>query len=415
MGKLTALKVRTAGPGKHWDGEGLRLVVSEGGAKKWLLRITIGGKRREMGLGSYPEVSLAEAREEAAKARTAARRGANPIASRRAKPAEVPTFTQAAARFIRAHRRGWRNPKHAHQWVATLKTYARPKIGGKAVSEITTEDVLAVLSQIWTTKTETAKRVQGRLENVLDYAAAMKWRSGENPARWRGHLNKLLPPPARVRRVRPQPALEFREMPNFVQELRNLDSVSARALEFLILTACRTGEVLGATWQEIDLENRSWTIPAGRTKAHREHRVPLSHSAMAVLGRLPRLADCPFVFPGARDGRPLSSMALLMLMRGMGHGVGGEKSDAVPHGFRSAFRDWAGEVSSFPRDVCEMALAHVIENKVEAAYRRGDLFEKRRSMMQAWADWCAGPTGAVDDPTRTASRDPPRLRADVGR
>ena len=197
-------------------------------------------------------------------------------------------------------------------------------------------------------------------------------------------------------------------------ELRMMESVSARALEFLILTATRTSEVLGATWNEIDLAASVWTIPPGRMKARREHRVPLSEAAMDVLQRVPRVAGAGYIFPGARAGRPLSNMALLQLMRGMGHGVGGEKSDAVPHGFRSAFRDWAGEVSSFPRDVCEMALAHVIENKVEAAYRRGDLFEKRRAMMQAWADWCAGPTGAVDDTAPTASPNTPTVRADVG-
>ena len=253
--------------------------------------------------------------------------------------------------------------------------------------------MLKILTPVWTTRTETASRVQGRIESVLDFAAAHKWRDAVNPARWRGHLDKLLPPPSRIKVVRHQPAIPYQEVSGFMPELRMMGSASARALEFLILTATRTSEVLGATWDEIDLTASVWTIPASRMKARREHRVPLSEAAMDVLRRVPQVAGAAYIFPGARAGRPLSNMALLQLMRGMGHGVGGEKSDAVPHGFRSAFRDWAGEVSSFPRDVCEMALAHVIENKVEAAYRRGDLFEKRRAMMQAWADWCDRPPG----------------------
>jgi integrase len=327
----------------------------------------------------------------------------------------VPTFTQAAAAYIRAHRRGWSNIRHARTWPRSLKTYAGPVIGKKPVDLVTTEDVLRILTPVWTTRTETASRVQGRIESVLDFAAAHKWRDAVNPARWRGHLDKLLPPPSRIKVVRHQPAIPYQEVSGFMAELRMMGSVSARALEFLILTATRTSEVLGATWNEIDLAASIWTIPSGRMKARREHRVPLSEAGMDVLRRVPRVAGTAYIFPGARTGRPLSNMALLQLMRGMGHGVGGEESDAVPHGFRSAFRDWAGEVSSFPRDVCEMALAHVIENKVEAAYRRGDLFEKRRAMMQAWADWCTGPTSAVDDPVPTASQNTTGLRTDLGR
>jgi integrase len=300
------------------------------------------------------------------------------------------TFTQAAAAFIRLNRHGWRNRKHARQWTATLKTYARPVIGDKPIDKISTEHVLQILQPIWITKTETAKRVQGRMENVLDFAAARQWRDATNPARWRGHLDKLLPKPTKVKAVRPQPALPYSEISAFMIELRGLTSVSARALEFLILTACRTGEVLGAQWNEIDQTARVWTVPAVRMKTKREHRVPLSDAAIATLDAVPRVANSSYVFPGARQGRPLSNMALLQVMRGMGYGVGGDRGDAVPHGFRSSFRDWAGEVSSFPNHVCEMALAHVIGNKAEAAYRRGDLFEKRRTMMQQWADWCSG-------------------------
>lgn len=403
MGKLNARGVATAGPGKHEDGDGLRLVVSPTGGRKWVLRLTVDGKRREMGLGAYPLVTLAEARDKATQARRQVHDGQDPIAARKVAPPAIPTFTQAAARFIRAHRRGWANRKHARQWVATLKTYARPILGTTTVDRIGTEEVLRVLSPIWTTKTETAKRVQGRLENVLDFAAARKWRDPMNPARWRGHLDKLLPRPARVRTVAHHPAMPYPELPGFMADLARLNSVSALALRFLILTATRSGETLGATWAEIDLEAAVWTIPAARMKAKRDHRVPLTGAALAILEALPRLHGTPYVFPGARDSRPLSNMALLQLMRGMGYGVGGTRGAYVPHGFRSTFRDWAGEASTFPRDVCEMALAHVIENKVEAAYRRGDLFAKRRAMMDAWADWCAAAPAATAPPiTQTA-------------
>jgi integrase len=391
VGKLTARRAETASEGKYNDGSGLWLVVSKTGSRKWALRLTINGRRREMGLGSLTETSLKEARMKAAEARAKAAEGIDPIQAKAESKEGPPTFTAAAARYIRAHRRGWSNPKHARQWVSTLKTYARPVIGSKPVDQISTEDVLRILQPIWTSKTETAKRVQGRMENVLDFAAARKWRDPSNPARWRGHLDKLLPRPTKVRAARHQPAMPYTEVPAFMGELDRLDSISALALRFLILTACQTTEVLQAQWSEIDREARIWTVPPERMKARREHRVPLSDAATAVLDALPRITGNPYCFPGARPGRPLSNMALLQVMRGMGYGVGGDRGAYVPHGFRSAFRDWAGEVSTFPRDVCEMALAHVIENKVEAAYRRGDLFAKRAAMMQAWADWCARP------------------------
>ena len=268
-------------------------------------------------------------------------------------------------------------------------------MGSKRVDIIVTEDVLKILTPIWTTKTETAKRVQGRVENILDYAAAHKYRDPLNPARWRGHLDKLLPKPARVKQVTHHPAMPHTEVPAFMAELSDNSSVSALALRFLILTATRTNEVLHAQWQEIDREPAVWAIPADRMKTRREHRVPLSDAAIAVLQALPCLEGNPYLFPGARHGHPLSNMALLLLMRGMGYGASGERGHYVPHGFRSSFRDWSGEVSSFPRDVAEMALAHVIENKVEAAYRRGDLFAKRRKMMQEWADYVGKPQAEV--------------------
>ncbi|MCP5346544.1 MAG: tyrosine-type recombinase/integrase [Gammaproteobacteria bacterium] len=387
--KLTPRKVATAGPGKYEDGGGLRLVVSNHGAKKWVLRFTINGKRREMGLGSFPDVGLAEARDLATESRKLAKKGIDPIATRQIEQEQIPTFTTCAARFIRAHRRGWKNAKHARQWVSTLKTYARPVVGTKLVNTITTEDVLSILSPIWTTKTETAKRLQGRIENILDYAAAHKYCDPLNPARWRGHLDKLLPKPSRVKNVNHHPAMPHDDVPDFMAELAGNRSISSLALRFLILTATRTSEVLNAQWKEIDLGAGIWIIPAERMKTRREHRVPLSDTAMGILDALPRIDNNPHLFPGTRHGQPLSNMALLQLMRGMGYRVKGIRGNYVPHGFRSSFRDWSGEVSSFPRDVAEMALAHVIESKVEAAYRRGDLFTKRRQMMQEWAEYLA--------------------------
>jgi integrase len=379
----------------------LRLVVAKAGARKWVLRYQINGRRREMGLGTFPAVSLKDARCRADDARKLASKGIDPIDHRNTVEAPAPTFTEAAAAHIRMHRRGWSNPKHARQWAATLKTYARPVIGAKPVDEIGTEDVLRILQPIWHRKTETAKRVQGRIENILDFAAARKWRDPGNPARWRGHLDKLLASPNKVKAqrnggtARNQPALPYTDVSAFMVELRRLDSVSARALEFLILTATRTSEVLQAQWSEIDLDAAVWTVPAARMKARKEHRVPLAPAALDVLSSLPRIEGNPYVFPGARHGRPLSNMALLQVMRGMGYGVGGDRGDAVPHGFRSSFRDWAGEVSSFPHDVCEMALAHTIGNKAEKAYRRGDLFAKRRGMMEQWAAWCEKPATTI--------------------
>ncbi|MES9942810.1 MAG: integrase arm-type DNA-binding domain-containing protein [Candidatus Thiodiazotropha sp. 6PLUC2] len=385
--KLSPAKVKNAKPGKYEDGGGLRLVVSKSGAKKWVLRLTINGKRREMGLGSSPDVGLGEAREDASKYRKQAKKGIDPIEERRNEQLEIPTFTTCAARYIRAHRRSWKNAKHARQWVNTLKTYARPEIGTKKVDAITTEDILKILQPIWTTKTETAKRVQSRIENILDYAAAHKYRDHLNPARWKGHLDKLLAKPSRVKKVTHHPAMPYSDVPAFMMELAANGSTSALALQFLILTATRTSEVLQAQWDEINLDEGIWSIPAERMKARREHRVPLSDVALNVLAALPRIESNPYLFPGSRHGRPLSNMALLQLMRGMGYGVNGNRGDYVPHGFRSSFRDWSGEISSFPRDVAEMALAHAIKNKVEAAYRRGDLFEKRRKMMQEWAEF----------------------------
>jgi len=407
--KLTARKVASAKPGVYQDGGGLRLVVSNSGAKKWVFRFTLNGRRRDMGLGSFPDVELAEAREKAAKARKLVKNGGDPFAERNEAQRQIPTFTAMAAEYIRAHRRGWHNPKHARQWVSTLKTYARPLIGTRECDSITTDDILAVLRPIWVTKTETAKRVQGRIENIFDYAAAHGYRDATNPARWRGHLDKLLPKPGRVKNVRHHPAMPYDDIPAFYRELLVMPELGFVALRFLILTGCRTNEVLGARWQEVDFDKAIWTVPPERMKntgkTSREHRVPLSKPALELLESLPRVRGSAFLFPGARTGRPLSKMALLQAMRRMGYGKDGPNGHCVPHGFRSSFRDWAGEVSSFPADVCEMALAHMIKNKVGAAYRRGDLFEKRRKLMEAWADHCAGAADATGEPpVETAQR-----------
>ena len=342
-----------------------------------------------MGLGSVQNVNLTEARAKAAKYRSMASDGVDPIATRRIEPRRFTDFTTCAARYIRAQRHRWRSSKHARQWVCTLKTYARPVIGPKSVDVIATEVIVKILSPIWTTKTETAKRLQGRIENVLNFVAAHNFRDPLNPARWRGHLDKLLPRPSRASTVTHHPAMPYTDLPVFMEELRQNDSISSLALQFLILTTTRTSEVLRAEWSEIDQATKVWTIPANRMKTQKQHRVTLTGATIKILGMLPRIDHNPFVFPGSRTGRPLSNMAMLQLMRGMGFGVNGSRGPFVPHGSRSSFRDWSGEVSSFPRDVAEMALAHVVDTKVEAAYRRGDLFEKRTRMMEKWASFLA--------------------------
>jgi integrase len=340
-----------------------------------------------MGLGPFSIVPVGEAREKAKAARKALLDGADPIdakrqaiARKRLQDARRITFKAAAERMISSHEAAWQNAKHRQQWSNTLSSYAYPIIGELPIGEVDTGLVLKVLEPIWTSKPETASRVRGRIEAVLDWAKARGDREGENPARWRGHLDKLLPKQSKVRRVRNHPAMPYADLPAFMDELRRRDSISARALEFAILTAARTGEVIGAEWTEIDLEGGMWTIPAGRMKAKKEHRVALSRRAVEILRALPRAGE--HVFPGARAGKPLSNMALLQLMRGMA-------PDYVPHGFRSTFRDWAAEQTDYASEVVEMALAHAIPSKVEAAYRRGDLFEKRGALMNTWAKYCA--------------------------
>lgn len=390
LGPMAVSRLTT--PGLHFVGgvSGLALQVLPSGGRTWVLRATMGGKRRDMGLGGFPDVPLADARQAARKARELIREGRDPIeearaaiSARRASQLKDLTFKEAALAYVAAHEAAWRNAKHANQWKSTLETYAYPKMGSLLVRDIELLHVLSALEPIWSTKTETATRLRGRIELVLDWATARGHREGLNPARWRGHLDKLLAKPSKISRVSHHAALPVDQIGGFVAELRQVSGMGARALEFAILTAARSGEVRGATWSEIDLNTGVWTVPADRMKAGREHRVPLSPAAVSLLGALPRLDGSELVFAAPRGGL-LSDMTLTAVLRRM-------KVAAVPHGFRSTFRDWASERTNYPRDAAEMALAHTIGDKVEAAYRRGDLFEKRRRMMVDWADFCARP------------------------
>ncbi len=390
--KLSARRVATAGPGKHGDGGGLWLVVRKDGRKTWVFRYMRFGRAREMGLGSLRDVSLAEAREAAACCRKLLRDGKDPIEERRKERARTDglTFREAADAFLKAHRDGWKNPKHRQQWENTLAQYAFPVLGDLPVNAIETAHVLRVLEPIWKEKPETASRLRGRLERILDWATVRGYRTGDNPARWRGHLQALLPAKTKVRAVRHHAALPWRDLPGFMAALREREGVAARALEFLILTAARSGEVRGARWDEIDRQARIWTVPAERMKARRPHRVPLSDRALAILEAMRPLADdaaTGLVFPGLKRGRPLSDVSLAKVLKRMG------RDDLTVHGFRSTFRDWAAEATAYPREVAEQALAHAISDKVEAAYRRGDLFEKRRRLMEDWASYCERPPG----------------------
>jgi integrase len=377
--KLTARKVATAKPGKYSDGGNLYLIVSETGARKWVLRFTWRGRAKEMGLGSAAGVPLADAREKAASARRQIAQGQDPIDERK-RDGGIPTFGEMADDVRETLSAGFRNEKHKAQWKSTLETYAAP-LRAKPVDTIATGDVLGVLKAIWTTKAETASRVRGRIEKVLDAAKAKGFREGENPARWRGHLDHLLPRPSKLSRGH-HAAMPYEEVAAFIATLRGREATSALALELCILTAARSGEILGMRWSEIDLDKEIWTVPAARMKAGREHRVPLASRAVTILRQLGKVSTGEFVFPGQARNKPLSSMAMEMVLRRM------KIEDATVHGFRSSFRDWAGNVSSFPREVVETALSHVIGDKAEQAYRRSDALEKRRLLMEAWATYC---------------------------
>jgi integrase len=382
--KLSARAVATLSkPGRHSDGGGLYLNLTGSGARSWVFMWKVGGRRREIGLGSLPHVPLAKARDRAAEARRLLAEGLDPLAAR-TKPRTM-TFGEAADALVESMSPSWRNEKHRAQWKMTLTAYCG-SMRTIPVVDVTTEDVLRVLRSIWLTKSETASRLRGRIERVLDFAKARGMRAGENPARWRGHLDAVLPRRQKLTRGHHK-ALPFDEVAAFVEALRAMQGVAPRALDFLILTAARTGEVLGARCREIDMAARIWTIPAARMKAGREHRVPLSDRAVEILAELEPIRTSEYVFPGLRRGSPLSSMALVAVLRRM-------RVDATVHGFRSAFRDWAGEGTHFPREIAEAALAHVVGDQTERAYRRGDALEKRRALMTAWASFLATSSGA---------------------
>lgn len=400
---LSAQFVRTAKPGRYCDGDGLYLLVKKSGARFWVFRYKVNGsKLREAGLGRAGEgrnsVRLAEARDKASILFRQVKNGVDPLAARdvaltaekaAAQDAVVRrvTFREAARRFIEGHTPSWRNSKHAGQWTATIETYANPIFGDLPIRDIETAHVLAAVEPIWLTKPETASRLRGRIERILDFAKTRGWRSGENPAAWKGHLALTLPARSKVRKVEHHAALPWRETRDFMLSLKDQPGVGARALRFAILTAARSGEVRGARWREIDISAATWIVPAERMKGGREHRIPLSGPALDILHEMFHVRvskeSVALIFPGRDAGRPLSDMSLTAVLRRMGRG------ELTAHGFRSTFRDWAAETTAYPAELVEMALAHAVSNKVEAAYRRGDLFEKRRRLMDDWAMFCS--------------------------
>lgn len=391
--ELPAITVsRLVQPGRHRVGgvTGLVLQVSEAGGRSWILRAAVGGRRRDIGLGGFPDVPLARAREKAREIREQIEIGLDPLEVRRAERGRnlsahttSVTFDACAKLYLASQRGAWKNAKHRQQWETTLARYAGPVLGSMNVQDIALAHILRVLEPIWREKPETAKRLQGRIEKVLAWATVHGYRSGDNPARWHNHLDQALPKPGALRAVKHHAAIAIDAAPGFFAALRERDGMGARALEFLVLTAARSGEVRGATWDEIDLDKGVWIVPSERMKGKRAHTVPLSGPAADLLRNLPRYAGISaLVFPGAA-GRPLSDMSLTAVMRRMG-------LDATVHGFRSTFKDWAAERTSFPNEVSEMCLAHAIGSKVEAAYRRGVLLEKRREMVSEWAAFVTG-------------------------
>jgi integrase len=376
-------------PGRYGDGGGLYLQISASGGRSWAFRYMLNGKSHQMGLGPEDLLSLSEAREAAREKRKLLKiHGVDPLEARRKQrldaqleAARSVTFEDCARRFIAAHSPAWRNERHTEQWRTTLATYVYPKIGHLPVSSIDVALVLQVLEPIWERIPESASRVRGRIEAILNWAHTSGFRTGENPAQWRGRLSNLLAPHRKLKAVKHHSALPYRDLPDFMAQLRKCEGLGARALELIILTNLRNKEGRLGTWDEIDLEARIWTIPAERMKAEKEFRVPLSTAALAVLAQLPRMAGSPYLFPGAVDGRPISEMPLRDVRNALRKGL-------TTHGFRSSFRDWSAETTQFPNHVAEMAMAHEIPSAVEKAYRRGDLFEKRRELMEAWARYC---------------------------
>jgi integrase len=395
INRLSARQAETLKkPGRHADGGNLYLKITPDGSRRWVFMYLRNGKQREMGLGSASKrgVSLGAARTRAAEARTTLAAGRDPMtakkeAEQRAAIANAPTFGKMADDYVTAMKSSWRSAKHAAQWIYTLKTLAA-SLRPKRVDQVQTQDILEVLQPLWQSHPETASRLRGRIENVLDAAKAKGLRQGENPARWRGHLALLLPKRQKLARKH-HAALPYEQLPGFMVRVRESQSIAAKALELTVLTACRTGEVVGARWSEIDLDKRLWVIPPERMKAGREHRVPLCDRALVILKEMATVQRGQFVFPGINAKRHLSSMAMLNLM-------GRLKADGITvHGFRSSFRDWASETTAFPHEVCEATLAHVIPNKAESAYRRGDMLAKRAKLMTAWAEYCEPNTGMI--------------------
>ncbi len=390
IGRLKAVTVaKTRKPGLLADGGGLYLRVGPTGAKSWIFRYRRDGRLHDMGLGPVHAVSLLEARDAAQECRKLRLRRIDPIEARRAGDAEARiaaasaiSFRECAESYIASHKTGWRNARHAAQWPTTLEAYVYPVFGNLPVQAIDVGLVMKALEPIWNTKPETASRVRGRIESIIDWATARGYRKGENPARWRGHLENLVPRRDKVSRVRHLAALPYNRIGGFMAELQYQEGVAARALEFAILTATRTGEVIGARWSEINRAERLWIVPGERMKAGKEHRIPLSDAALTIVDQMAEAPQGEFVFPGQKATRPLNEVALLRALRRIGH------DDLTVHGFRSSFRDWAAERTNFPAEVAEMALAHTVGDKVEAAYRRGDLFEKRRQLAEAWAKFC---------------------------
>jgi integrase len=408
VGTLTWTQVKAfTKPGLYSDGNGLYLQVTSETAKSWILRYQRHGRRRDMGLGSVDDVSLAAAREFAQNARKQIAAGLDPIEARdtariaqRLQEAQAITFRQAAEDFINSHEPGWKNAKHRWQWRSTLKAHAYPVLGTLPVGSIDTALILKVLNPIWSKMPETASRLRGRIERILAAAKVNAQRQGENPAQWRGHLDQLLPAPTTLRSVRHHPALPYTEVPALMTKLQALKSVSSRALELTILTAVRTTETRAALWPEFQLDTKTWTIPKERMKAHHTHRVPLCDRAVAIIKEMQQTRISKYVFPGGRAQEPLSNMAQLECLRGL-------KSGYTVHGFRSSFRDWAGEETNHPHDICEAALAHTRGDKVHASYQRGDLFKKRRVLMDAWAAFCLGaPAPTASTPQDSSSETP---------
>lgn len=396
---LTPLAIKKLNrKGLHFVGhvKGLALNISATGGRSWILRVVVGGKRRDIGLGAYSELSLDKARAAAIANRELIRQGIDPIEAKRQAQADLKamqasflSFEEAANQYIGAHEAGWKNTKHAAQWRNTLETYAFPVLGKLHVKDVALEHILKVVEPIWKDKTETASRLRGRMESILDWAKVRGYRTGDNPARWRGNLEALLPARNKVSKVEHLDALPWHDAPAFMKELRGEDYLGARALELCILTAVRSGEVRMATWNEINLERAEWVIPADRMKAGKEHRVPLSPAAVSLLQNLPRMEGTSLLFP-SNKGTPLSDATMTAVIRRKG-------KDFTVHGFRSTFRDWAGETTAFPREVIEHALAHQLKDKAEAAYARGDMFTKRINLMNAWAEFLAKPVSKSEN------------------